>query len=104
MTPRVWKFEIKVQDNWNSIEMPKGAEILHIAAASHETIWMWALVRPRYKALDSTDLIVETRLFQVRGTGHDVPEAEMKGDVPAGKYIGTAPAWPLVWHVWEVYP
>jgi hypothetical protein len=87
----IWKFQIKVRDEFQHINMPKGAKILHLEAVNMDTIWIWASI-PDEKAP------LVTRLFQTYGTGHDMPLAE-SGD---GKYLGTVTPFPLVWHVFEV--
>jgi hypothetical protein len=60
MNTSIWKFEFEVDDEF-TIEMPKGARILHVDT-QHEKPCIWALV-----VVESPKV---NRRFAVRGTGH----------------------------------
>lgn len=68
----VWKFQLKVQTH-NDIEMPKGAQVVHVAA-QFETPCLWALVDP--------DAEKEIRRFGIAATGLPWDERE-------ARYVGT---------------
>ena len=72
---KVFRYEFKVQDNF-SIQMPVGAEILHVNTQKNQPC-LWALVDPKARA--------ETRWFRVLGTGHAISEEY----VSLGDYVGT---------------
>lgn len=81
----IWKFILKPEIE---IEMPKGTEILTVAAQRDE-ICLWAKVDPNMQR--------EKRKFMTFGTGHDIPDIEMK-------YIGTSQlsGGALIFHTFEV--
>lgn len=90
----IYKYTVEVGSN--SIEMPKGARILHVVAQG-EKVQLWALVE--------TEHIDEMRHFRVFGTGQPLPD-DFKEDQPRAaeygdRYIGTAHCGPFVWHVFE---
>ena len=85
----IYKYELQVETN--DVEMPKGAEIIHVAAQG-ERIFLWAMV--------DTDFLVdemqwETRPIVVLGTGMDAT------GVDAEDHIGTIHAGGFVWHVFN---
>lgn len=82
----VWKFTLAITDGEQTLLMPHGAEVVHVAI-QHDQLTLWAVVLP--------DLDTVARYFQVTGTGHPAPAD--------GRYLGTTTelAGLLVWHVWE---
>ncbi len=85
----IWKFKLEVTDR-QIVEMPKGATILKVGNLDKPaTLYLWALC----------DLMVrhEERIFEIFGTGHDIPEVT-QGE---RKFIGTIITVPFVWHVFE---
>lgn len=83
----VWKFSIPVADVVE-IEMPQGAEILHVNE-QHHCPTIWALVDPSQP--------MEKRQFRFAGTGHPIQEEHI------GKFIGTFFQFDgsLVFHIFE---
>ncbi len=78
-----------------SVEMPKGARILHVAG-QRENLCIWALV--------DTDHLGELHHFRVYPTGAALPEDFKEGPSfteDGDRYIGTAHCGPFVWHVFE---
>lgn len=73
------------QNGKTTIEMPRGARILHCAPQGAE-IQLWAQV--------NTDEPLVPRRFLIIGTGWELP------DVPL-KYIGTVQISIFVWHIFE---
>jgi hypothetical protein len=96
-TRRIFKYEVPIyQDELTAVSMPIGAELLHVDKGGTldpllggnfliGSVWLWALVDPEAE--------LEDRYFEVLPTG---------SSPPAGRYVGTATPFPLVWHVWEV--
>jgi len=84
----VWKFNLPVHDR-SRIEMPKGAQVLHVDCQEPATIQLWALV-------DSDAEYIE-RFFRVAGTGHSLSDR-----IDDQKFVGTVvDKWAgLVWHIW----
>jgi hypothetical protein len=87
----VWKFPLEVTD-WQEIEMPQDAEILHVgdqspATSPRRTLEVWALVDPNNPRV--------ARKFAIHGTGHPVTE----GGTHIGSIITAGGA--LVWHVFD---
>ena len=82
----VWKYPVKVDDRF-SVEMPKGAEVLHVDL-QRGGVFMWARVDPAAPP--------EIRSFRLAGTGH-----ELAGDV--GRHVGSfmLAGGGLVFHVFE---
>ena len=83
----VWKFRIPL-GNVVSIQMPRGAEILHVAE-QHDYPCMWVLVDPVEP--------MQNREFRFAGTGHPIE------DHHAGQFIGTffMQMGGLVFHIFE---
>lgn len=100
MTHSIYRYRLEVTDS-QLVEMPKGADILSVqrregsqtvvAAGTHESIDMWALV----------DLAapMEKRRFRVAGTGHPLTAANNL------TFLGTVQIarGRLVFHVFEVH-
>lgn len=80
----IHKFTL-TQNGSQTIEMPRGAKILH-CAPQHGEVQLWALV--------NTDEPKVTRFFWIIGTGQEMP------DVPL-KYVGTVQITMWVWHIFE---
>ena len=80
----VWKYDLRVDDEI-LVEMPPGAELLHVGNQTGEPdrFTVWARVVP--------GVHVARRLL-VRGTGHPI------GDEP---YVGSAFGGPFVWHIFD---
>ena len=75
ITKQIWKFQLPVSDIAN-IEMPKGAQILKVDT-QYDIPYIWALVDPSHE--------IETKVFEIFGTGHLIT-------YPVGSvrnYIGT---------------
>jgi hypothetical protein len=87
MTQTVWKFPLLVCDD-QIILMPDQAEILCVQRQG-ELACLWALVDPH-------ETLVPRRFFVV-GTGHELPQRNLK-------YVGTFQTddGVFVWHVFEV--
>lgn len=85
----IWKFPLAVMDR-QRVLMPKGTEILTVQRQSEQAC-IWAIVDDQAE--------METRAFDIYGTGNPMPELAM-GD--ARKYVGTFQAPPFVWHVFEI--
>jgi hypothetical protein len=88
MSKTIWKFELSLEHP--NIEMPAGAQILHIAT-QRETPCIWALVNPKAPTM--------TRYLRVYGTGHPMPN-------DPGAYLGTFQlhGGSLIFHVFENVP
>jgi hypothetical protein len=89
MVQKVFKYDIPVNDEWIELELPDGAEIVHVASqyGTVNEIQMWVLLDP--------DLAQTPRYFRVFGTGHEIP--------PEAKFRGTCivAEGHLVWHLME---
>lgn len=84
---QVWKYQLKADDVF-SVEMPKGAQVLHVNMQDGEP-YMWVLVDPSRET--------EYRAFRLAGTGHDI-------DPVWSKYLGTflvGSTGYLVFHLFE---
>lgn len=90
----VWKYSISMyREDVGTFFIPKGARLVHVApevlnpgSLQEQAVSLWFEVDP--------DSDKEPRVFEIFGTGHDIPEA-------AGTYRGTAVVPPLVVHVYE---
>lgn len=91
MEMKIWKFPFEINPGYIEIEMPNGAEILHVYYQS-KTTCLWAIVNPENPPV--------TRVFKVYGTGHPIDTLE------GLNYIDTIhnPFYRLVWHLFEVNP
>jgi len=91
MSVQIWRFPIGACKR-TEIEMPKGAVILCVQAKDGEPN-LWAEV--------NTDSPKEKRMFEIFGTGHDMPSGmgvhrKYIGTFQVGSMIGT-----MVFHVYE---
>lgn len=90
----VWKYSIPIyREVVGTFYPPQGARVVHVASdtlnpgsLSEPAVSLWFEV--------DTDADREVRVFEVFGTGHDIPEG-------AGEFVGTAVVEPLVLHVYE---
>lgn len=83
----VWKYVLEESNDWTTLYMPSGAEIL-TAGSQGDSIVLWAKVNPESQ--------LERRDFCIVGTGYTIPKGE-------SKYIGTAKLMNdrLIIHVFE---
>jgi hypothetical protein len=83
-TTSVWKYDLRVDDRV-LVEMPCGAELLHVGnqTGASDRFTLWARV--------DTEAPNVAREILVRGTGHPAPDAPYVGSV-----VGA-----LVWHVFD---
>ena len=90
----IWKYALDPMRT-ESIEMPIGSKILHVAG-QHGLVCFWAEIPERPEDGPS-----ESRTFFVTGTGHPLPNGES-----VVQHVGTAftQIGALVWHVYEVLP
>ena len=92
MTTMLW-YPVRIYNGAEtSIEMPEGAEVLHVHERQGE-VCLWALV--------DTEREVETRRFVCAGTGHPIQH-----EVDIFSYIGTVHSAGIVmvyvWHIFEI--
>lgn len=86
MRRTVWKYEIEVKGTPSAVDMPRGAVIVHVGHQGPAQVTFWAEV--------DVDARIETRRFEVVGTGHRVRDGL--------RYVGTTMPIPeLVWHLYE---
>ena len=79
----IWKYPLTVTD-YQSVRMPKGAEILSVADQQGE-LCVWALV--------DSDAELEDRMFYIFGTGNSFNEV-----IPMN-FLGSVQQNVFVWHV-----
>lgn len=84
----IWKYSLPLTDDVYGFVIPRGGKIVHVAMQGIY-VAMWVDVY--------TPNQTETRLFVIRGTGHEITHTD-------AAYIGTAMDGPFVWHVFEVTP
>lgn len=90
MTMQVFKYQLNclTQDDEGTIELPIGAQIVHVKMNSQPSSWtLWVMV-------DATHAN-ETRRFRACGTGHPL-------DYPAITHLATELDGPFVWHLFEI--
>ena len=63
MKKTIFKYELKAT-NKQTIKLPYGSKILSVGVQGAE-VYIWALVIP--------DAELEERVFEIFGTGHDIP-------------------------------
>lgn len=85
----IHKFELLLQEK-NTVKMPAGGQILSVQS-QRDGIKIWALV--------NTSAPMETRLFEIIGTGQSIQDLT---SMLKRIYIGTAQMGPMVWHVFEI--
>ena len=83
----IWKFPLSVQNEPVAVEMPRAADVFHVAGQGGSPC-LWAVV--------DTEAPKETRRFLTIGTGWELPDEH-------GYYLGTAHCGALVWHVFEAF-
>ena len=85
MTQVIWKFEIRLQGEPQTIEMPQGATILDVQVQNgHPQLW----------ALVDHSASLQRRTFQIHGTGHPFSAESMQ-------FVRTFQMPPFVWHLFE---
>lgn len=89
-TKTVWKFPFDVTDDI-SIEMPAGAEVLHVEAQAGQPC-IWALVDPAAKKVE--------RRFRLAGTGHPIAIRPRSQFDHVGSFFMAAGA--LVFHLFDL--
>ena len=89
----IWKFDLAIVEGSQEVQMPKGAKVITAGVQQH----MRGGDYPRIWAEVDPDAEMESRHFEVFGTGWEIPEE--RGMVR--KYITTAIADPFVWHFYE---
>lgn len=83
---RMLRFTVPVDDQPHEYDLP--GEIKHVGSKTVNAVELWVLEDPTYG--------VSRHLFQVVGTGHEVPDG--------WTYVGTAVVGrdgALVWHLFE---
>jgi hypothetical protein len=87
----IFKYQLLIVDS-QTIEMPKGAQILHadMVTGEFDTIYLWAIV--------NSDAKSERRRFLVRGTGHPLTENE-DGESHIATVLDRTSG--FVWHIFE---
>ena len=83
---KVFKYMFEGVDTDNAIEMPLGAELLHVGV-QHNRICLWARVNENARMVG--------RRFRIVGTGHDGAD---------GRYLGTVSfhSGDLVFHIFAL--
>jgi hypothetical protein len=84
----VWKYTLAVTSTKQTLSFPQNAQILEVATQNH-AICLWVLVDRHTQSL-------ENRVFEVFGTGHDIPEG-IRQHIGTVQMLGGA----LIWHVFE---
>lgn len=81
----IWKYTLSPQNT--QVEMPRGSRVLTVAGQNDE-ICLWAQV--------DTEAPKHVRKYVIVGTGHSIPEGDMR-------YVGTAHLYTgqLVLHIFE---
>lgn len=89
MKKKIFKYNLQTTDI-NLLRIPIGAQILSVKCQNNN-IRLWALVDPEAQS--------EERMFEIFGTGNDVP----CGMEIERKFIDTVLTWndSLVWHIFE---
>lgn len=95
MTPRIYKYELKITDIQDLL-LPEGAKIISVGmqiphGEKKERLFLWAIV--------DRDQPLVARKIRVFGTGHKM-YCEHELDFIGTVQMTTAP---LVWHIFEDY-
>jgi len=85
----IYKYPLLLESSIHEVELPMGAEIVHVGVQAPGVLTFWAIV--------NTDNDNELRRFDIRGTGHQLPDYASKD-----AHIGTAFDGEFVWHLFEV--
>jgi hypothetical protein len=93
---KIWKWELNfdVRNHLAIVHIPRGGKILSLQVQQGkevlaDTICLWAEVNPA--------LPIQERVFELFGTGHDIPE-----DFQVHRnYIATVQVGEFVWHIYE---
>lgn len=84
----VWKYQMRFAGEIR-LEMPEGAEIVHVGLDPGGVLCAWAIVEPsRPKG---------TKILRIFGTGHEVPLWANRRS-----HVGTFLDGPYVWHVFDL--
>lgn len=86
MSGTIWKYFLKPEPR-QEIEMPPHAKPICVGFQNGFDLFLWAEVEPDQGK-------TAPRTFVIIGTGHQRPSAPLR-------YIGSAHAEGLVWHVYE---
>lgn len=81
---KIFKYQVPIQSDFR-LELPKGAKIISFQL-QNETPMIWAIVNEH--------LELETRYFEIVGTGFDFIST-------CREYIGTIQLDSFVWHLFE---
>jgi len=84
-------YKYKLNPGYTELELPLNAEVLHADCVGND-VFIWCLVHPE------EDYAKEKRVFQVFGTGFNIPEDKRFEYVSTCKMYDGA----LIWHVFEV--
>lgn len=85
----VYKYPLDPSEQ-TTITLPKWAKVVHVGMQG-PTIMLWVQHQQPFGGQPT-----ETRVFQVFGTGHPIPDF-------AG-HLGTVMDAPFVWHVYQIAP
>lgn len=92
----IWKYSIELRKNSDVIiEMPFGAKIAHVASQQSGILNFWAELDVENK--DN----LESRHFQVFGTGQEISDVLDNWSLRDLRYVGTTLDGDLVWHLYE---
>jgi hypothetical protein len=80
----IFRYEVPVDDKWHAIELDDYP--VHVGCRDVRVVEFWARYGDEGRR--------RKRLFRVVGTGHAMPKG-------AWRYVGTAVAGELVWHLIE---
>lgn len=92
MERTVWKFPLERQYRC-SVEMPQGAELLHVGVDGLDAVCVWALVSPLAPTM--------RRAFDTYGTGGVIDDPGQATYVGTARVEGSTPGEVFFWHVFE---
>lgn len=92
-TARMLRYEVPVDDQWHTIDVPAMTRIQHLASRNPQVVEFWA---EQWEPLEGEEPLTRPRTFRVYGTGHPYDPRNLD-------YKGTALAadGALVWHLFE---
>ena len=86
---KIYKYELSITD-FQFINLPRNAVILHVGEQGDAQLYLWALVVPERH--------IEKRVIRIVGTGHPLED-----DISDETHLGTVQmSNGLVWHVFEI--
>ena len=85
MALQIWKFSLGTLTEKIDVEMPLGAEVIHVGQDANGELCLWARV--------ATNNGPVMRRFYIFGTGQDMPSMM--------RHLGTVVMGTFVWHVYE---